>query len=151
MPGQPKSKLPKGVESGVLRDFAKLGGKKGCLTAICKAWSITEREAINLRNAHAQEIREQRQALSVAGIELASHLAGQIALDLSNKKKMRETPLRDKAMAYEKIINGSVTAADGHKPQVSINFGEIRMGRDQLAERDRKTKEMRGAQEAQVV
>lgn len=140
----------------MLRDFAKLGGKKGCLTAICKAWSITEREAINLRNAHAQEIREQRQALSVAGIELASHLAGQIALDLSNKKKMRETPLRDKAMAFEKIINGSVTAADGHKPAVNINFGEIRQNREAYTHyeqrmKEKRDQEMKRAQTAEVL
>lgn len=138
---------PPGVEAGVVRDFAKGAGKPGSLKEICKAWALTEKEAIALRKAHRAQITEQRQALSIACFELAGHAAAEVSKKLGDKRAMKQTPLRDIAMTVEKLTNAGVTAADGHKPAVTLNFGEIRMGRDMLAERDRKMREMKNAQE----
>lgn len=147
---KPKS-FPKAVEQGVVRDFAKGNGKPHTLEAICADWMITESEAKSIRNRFRAQINEQRQALSIACFELASHAAGEMVKDLCNPEKMAETPFRDKAQALEKLVNAGVTAADGHKPVVALNFGDIRAGRDMLAERDRRTKELRKAQTAEVV
>lgn len=147
MPSPKPKKIPKRIEEGVVRDFAKGNGKPGTLQAICADWSITENEARSIRNRSKSEINEQRQALSIACFELASHTAGEMVKDLGNPEKMAETPFRDKAQALEKLVNAGVTAADGHKPGVALNFGDIRAGRDMLAERDRRTKEMRAAKE----
>lgn len=115
-----------------MNELAKANGKRGSVAAICRKWEITAAQAKSIRERFSREIAEQRQALSIAGFEIAGHIQAEIVKDLNNPKKMAATGLRDKAMAYEKVINGSVTAADGHVAKVNINFGEIRAGRGAL-------------------
>lgn len=134
------------MEKGVVADFAKGAGKPGALKAICANWELTEAEAISIRTRNTDKINELRPALANACFELAAHTAGEIAKDLANPEKMAETPLHHKAQALEKLTNAGVTAQDGHKPQVSINFGDIRAGRDLLAERDRKMKQAKAVE-----
>lgn len=143
--------IPASVEQGAVLDFAKGNGRPGTLEAICSAWQLTEQQARAIRGRNRGEINELRLALSNTGFEVAAHLLGEIAKDLNNEEKMLETPLRDKAMSYEKVIGASVTAADGHKPDIRIDFGSLRLAREELMQRDERQKEMRKAREAEVV
>lgn len=149
MPRKPK--FPKGVQEGLAKDLAASNGAPGSFVAICEKWHLTENQAANLRARLRDDINEQRQAIASGCMQVGSQLVVEISRDLADPDKMAETPLRDKAMALDKVINAGVTAAEGHQPQIKIDFGSLREGRQLLEQRDRKMKEMRSAKTAEVV
>lgn len=141
------SKIPEEIKQAAIADFASGLGR----ISVSNAWEITEGQARLLQEKHRAEIQEQRIALSRACIQVASHGVAIISAKMADPEEMANTPLRDVAMTVQKLVDAGVTAADGHKPDIRIDFGSLRTARDELMRRDELQKEMRKAREAEVV
>lgn len=123
-------------------------GKPGSIQETAAHWGQTLETVKAFAQTNRQEIDDLRGAVSRGCFTLAGQVADSISQDLCDPVKMAETPLRDKAQAVEKLVNAGTTAADGHKPSVMINFGELRANKQALEARDREMKRANGREVA---
>lgn len=145
----PKSKLPKGVAEGLKRTLATVEkGKPGSIQETAAHWGQTLETVRAFAQTNRQEIDDLRGAVSRGCFTLAGQVADSISQDLSDPDKMKDTPLRDKAQAVEKLVNAGTTSADGHKPSIQINWPEIRLNKASLEARDREMKRANGREVA---
>lgn len=136
--------MPKGVESGLKQTLASVKkGAPGTIQQAAEHWGRTTLEVKNFAAHHKAEIDDLRGKISEGCFLLAGQMMGELSKAMASKKKMKETPVRDMAQSIEKLVNSGTTAADGHQPLIKVDFGDLRAGRDMLAERRRKEQEMK--------
>lgn len=95
---------------------------KGKVAVLVEKFEFSQRQAQSFLSAERMKIDDLRGAISQVAYEAGGKMLVEIQKDLVDAKKMRQTPVRDKALAFEKIINAATTAADGHKPLLQVNF-----------------------------
>jgi|GEM_PF-5033147 len=109
---------------------------KGKVAILVKKFEFTRAQAQRFLGTNQMQIDDLRGAISEKAFEAGGQMLVEIQKDLVDAKKMKQTPIRDKAQAFEKIINAATVAADGHQPLVQINFPQTAHYKEKLAKHD---------------
>lgn len=143
--------MAKGVREAVIHELAATPkGKLGSKDKIAAHWGVTRQQVDWLAHSAAAKVDNLRGIVADHFFLLAGQAAGEISKAMADPVKMAATPLRDLAMTAEKLTNAGVTAADGHKPLVTLNFGDILARKERFESEDRLIKEMRAAKGREV-
>lgn len=130
-------KIPEGVKKGLMQDLAATKkGKPGACIKLAAHWGLTAKAVTEFGASNRQEIDDLRGKVAEACIGIAAQTLGEISKDLADADKMAETPLRDKAMTVDKLVNAAAVAKDGHKPLISMDFGKLLSLKDSITARD---------------
>lgn len=111
-------------------------GAAGTRDMLVEKFEMSARQAQTFLTREKLKIDDLRGAISEKAFEAGGQMLVEIQKDLVDSKKMKLTPVRDKALAFEKIINAATTAADGHQPLVQVNFPDGRALKEMLAKHD---------------
>lgn len=147
----PKKTIPRGVEEGVVNELAAVKkGAPGTLQKAADHWGLTDRQVKMIQQRNSSKIDDLRGTLSEAYLLLAGQMAGQMSLAMADEARMREMPVRDMAQSIEKLTNAGVTAAEGHRPNLVMNFGQLLAKERELEAADAQLRQMRQARGREV-
>lgn len=139
-----KGAIPPAVEEAIMPELA-LREKGDDLGPIADRWGVTRRQVADLINRKKLDINELRSLAAENGFVLANTALDRLREKLSDNEAVAETPIRDLSMTYEKLINASVTAQEGHAPAVQNNFLGIKLAIKAVAAFDEQAKQLREA------
>lgn len=128
---------PEKVVEGIKQDIAALDPAKNVpLEKLAKEWGVSKWVVQHIKRRSGVDIQEYRKSIAEGALQLALITQEKLGRKLFNKKAVADTPIRDLALAHEKLVNSAVTAQDGHAPAVSLNFAFIAQQQKNLANYD---------------
>lgn len=129
-PGQ----TPPAVVKAIKQDLAAMPkGQRNGLVEIAGKWGVTVSVCEDLGRREKKDIMALREKIAENGFMLAARIDERLVEKLESDVHMAATPLKDLAMAREKVIDSSVTAIDGHQAVVgNINIAFVKEARETL-------------------
>lgn len=141
--GEPPKKRRKGatplaVEQAIVKDLAAMPkGQRNGLVDIAGKWGVTVSIVEEISKRQKMDLMTLRQKVAENGFMLAARIDERLVEKLEDDDAMADTPFHHLAASREKVIDSSVTAAEGHQqigPVFNIAF--VKEARQTLAHND---------------